>query len=253
MSAAYKITLAILRRLPLAKRIELIDAVVEHLPEAAYGRLVAAGFAPRAIIDIGAYRGEWAKSVRQFFPFTPILMIEAQAEEEPSLKAMARELKRAQFRIALLASNDDQSIPFNVMATGSSIFAERSDVPRTVRTIKSITLDSLLSDLSLFHQAPLFLKLDIQGAELEALRGATDTLERTEVVQLEAALTCYNEGAPQAAEVIAFMAERGFTLWDIASFVRPQRPYLSQVDFVFVRENSQLRRAVFNFGVKASY
>jgi hypothetical protein len=47
-------------------------------------------------------------------------------------------------------------------------------------------------------------------AELECLRGGEATLAMAEVVQLEVALLNYNEGAPLAAETIAFMDGHGF-------------------------------------------
>jgi hypothetical protein len=94
---------------------------------------------------------------------------------------------------------------------------------------------------------PLSLKLDIQGAELECLRGGDATLGKTEVVQLEVALLNCNETAPQAAEVITFMNSKDFAMFDIARFVRPNGINLVQIDIIFVRKTSNVRPDFFSF------
>ena len=106
------------------------------------------------------------------------------------------------------------------------------------------TLDDVLFESKTVVD-PLFLKPDIQGAELECLRGGGATLLKTEVVRL--ALLNYNEGAPQAAEVIAFVDTKGFALIDIAGFVRPDGINLVQIDIIFARKTSPLRTNCFSF------
>ena len=75
-----------LRAAPLQRRLGVLDAALEYLPDAAYQRLTSARFDPAGIIDIGAHRGEWARLVHKFFPHAPILMIEARKTEEAWLK-----------------------------------------------------------------------------------------------------------------------------------------------------------------------
>jgi len=220
-----------------------LNAALDYLPELAYRRLKESGFQPAAIIDIGAYRGDWTKLIRRFFPASHVLMIEAQEKQRDALLAISSRLATTSTVICLLASESDKEIPFTMMETGSSIFNENSDAPRHGRLMRTKTLDDVLP--SFFRQSPLFLKLDVQGAELEVLRGANETLKLAEVIQLETALTTYNEGAPQSAEVISFMSDLGFSIWDIVSFIRPQANYLSQVDLLFVRNDSSMRKNSF--------
>jgi len=235
----------VLERISPRRRGGILNAVLEYLPELAYRRLKESGFQPAAIIDIGAYRGDWTKLIRRFFPATPVLMIEAQEKQRDALLAISSPLTTTATVICLLASESGKEVRFTLMETGSSIFSEKSDAPRHTRLMRTKTLDEVTS--SIFRQSPLFLKLDVQGAEIEVLRGASETLKLAEVVQLETALTTYNEGAPQSEEVIAFMSEHGFSIWDIVSFVRPQPDYLSQIDLLFVRNDSLLRRGSFRF------
>lgn len=55
-----------------------------------------------------------------------------------------------------------------------------------------------------------FMRLDMQGYEIEALRGAEYTLKRTSAIQLEVSHVQLYQGAPIYAEVKDWMAGRGF-------------------------------------------
>ena len=102
------------------------------------------------------------------------------------------------------------------------------------------TLDSLFRDRSVRH--PLLVKLDVQGFELEVLRGGAQILDRAEVVILEAALLPYNKGAPLLSEVILFMEHAGFVVYDFCGQFRRQTDHaLFQTDVAFVKEGSDLR------------
>jgi hypothetical protein len=118
-------------------------------------------------------------------------------------------------------------------------------VPRAVTHLPIKSLDEIVNDTRL--KEPLFLKLDVQGAELEVLRGAKHTMSRAEAIQLEVALLHYNEGAPSAVDLIKFMDENDFAIFDVAGFIRPNGTDLVQIDLVFVRKTSKMRRDFFNY------
>ena len=238
----------IMRRLPLGSRLkrELLDVALLQLEEAAYTRLRDQGFFPKGIIDVGAHKGDWIRSVRHIFPNPPALSIEAREEQRASLSLTFSELPGVQFVIALLGSGPRSDVQFQVHGTGSSLFAERSNASRTTRQMEMRTLDDVVSADGRLR-APIFLKLDIQGAELEVLRGAEKTLLLSEIVQVEVALLNYNEGAPLAAEVVAFMDTKDFVIYDIAGFIRPTGADLVQIDILFARKDSRLRKDFFQF------
>jgi hypothetical protein len=86
-----------------------------------------------------------------------------------------------------------------------------------------------------------FIKLDVQGFELEVLKGASKTLESAEVVLMEVSLIEINKGAPLINEVMQFMVSRGFICYDICSIVRrPLDKALWQTDLIFVNKSSSL-------------
>jgi len=206
--------------------------------EAAYRRLVAKGWRPAGVIDVGAYQGDWTRMVRRIFPDVPVLMVEAQKAKAARLEALCSELGGGvALASAVLGSEAGKEVTFYEMETGSSYFPERSNAPRFAATYVTQTLD----DVAASFEGPLFLKIDVQGAELEVLAGGPRTLERSEVVQLEVPFVSYNEGAPTLLDVMRFMDERGFAPIDVSGFSRPNGIDLVQADFVFVRRTSPLR------------
>jgi FkbM family methyltransferase len=230
---------------------ELLDRALEHLSDVTYHRLRDMGFEPNGIIDIGAHVGDWTRSIKAVFPEVPVLMVEARESQRPHLEKACDELDDVSFVISLLGSEPKETVEFHVLDTGSSMFSERSNVPRSSERLAMHTLDEIAGAAARLA-SPLFLKLDVQGAELEILKGAADTLTMAEVVQLEVQLLHYNEGAPQAADVVAFMDRNGFALFDVAGFVRPNGTDLVQLDLIFARKDSSLRRDYFKYPVQAS-
>ena len=73
-----------------------------------------------------------------------------------------------------------------------------------------------------------FLKIDVQGAELDVLEGAVRTLARTAVVELEVEFVPLYEGQPLFAELDGFMRRNGFLLHRLVDVSgRPLRPFSS--------------------------
>jgi FkbM family methyltransferase len=199
------------------------------------------GFYPAAIIDVGAYQGEWSRMARRIYADAPIYMFEANAQKEPILSRVIAEIGRARYRIGLLGPRAAESVPFYLMETGSSVLPENTSLPRTTARLAMATLDQLLFAGEPIP-GPYFLKLDVQGFELEILRGAARVLEDTEAALLEVSLLEYNQGAPLLAEVVAFMQSRGLVVYDISGFFRRESDdTLYMVDLLFVRETSALR------------
>jgi hypothetical protein len=102
-----------------------------------------------------------------------------------------------------------------------------------------ITLEQYAQELIV---VPDFLKIDVQGYELEVLKGAEALLPSIEVVFTEVNHIEIYRGAPLAAEIIAWLGDRGYALHDICNFMpRPRDGALWQTDMIFVRASSRLR------------
>lgn len=211
--------------------------------EKAYRRLAQRGFAPAAIVDVGAYEGNWTRLAKRVFPDASVIMCEAQPGKREFLEAVCRDLPNVSYVSALMGAKAGEELEFSEMETGSSIYPENSNVARTTRTLPTRVLDDVAGEL----EGPCFLKIDVQGAELMVLEGAAQFLDKCDFVQLEVALLDYNKGAPTFLEVIEYMDARDFVPFDISGSSRPNGVDLVQVDLLFARRGSARRPSYFEF------
>jgi hypothetical protein len=108
------------------------------------------------------------------------------------------------------------------------------------REVPMVTIDDLCAQRNL--RGPYLLKVDVQGAELRVLSGARRVLEQTEAVILETALLGALLDGPEAWDVMDWMKQAGFVIYDLYEFqYRPLDGALCQIDVVFVKENGKFR------------
>jgi len=103
------------------------------------------------------------------------------------------------------------------------------------------TLDKIVEEN--FHgNPPDLLKIDVQGYELEVLKGAEKSLSQIQVLLLEVNLLDIHQNVPLLAEVVAWLNDRNWVAYDICGLIyRPLDRALWQADFIFLPRNSSLR------------
>jgi len=138
-----------------------------------------------------------------------------------------------------MGSTIAESVHFYKMETGSSIYSEQTNAKREVLSLGMKTLDSMTPQLN--SQDNVFLKLDVQGAEIDVLDGATNILDNTNFILLEASVLNYNKDAPLVGDIFKFLREKGFILFDICEQKRTQENLLMQVDLLFTKKKSPIR------------
>lgn len=198
------------------------------------------GFNPVTIVDVGAYEGNWTLLIKNLFPDSKVLMIEAQPEKDAILQSVKLRFPQdVIYDIAVLGAEDGKEIVFFELETGSSVLEENSEVPRLAHKRKLATLETVLDQNG--WKTVDFLKLDVQGYELEVLKGAERILPSIEVILLEVSFLQVNHGAPLLAEVVEFMQRHSFRAYEVCSFIRrPLDNALWQSDILFVNEKSDL-------------
>lgn len=218
--------------------------VMEYLLE----DLKARGFIPNAIIDVGANKGSWSKSTQFIFPEARFLLIEPQLEMEEPLHKICSQYPQMQYVLAGAGpENTEMVLTVWKDLLGSSLLPPTEEGLQNSgqqRTIPIVTIDSLLQQLQ--FPLPQLVKLDIQGFELEALKGASSLFGKTEVFILEVSLIPFDNhpDLPLLYDVVHFMQQRGYVTYDFAGFGR--RPFdgaLGQCDICFVKANGKLRHS----------
>jgi FkbM family methyltransferase len=198
-------------------------------------RLRSLGFNPAVIYDIGAYRGGWTRVAAQVFPAAQFVLFEANRDHAAELAAGGH-----RHVIAALAGEDGGARAFHVPragdVTGASLFVENTshyaESNLQVREVATARLDTLVAREKL--PPPDLIKIDVQGAELEVLAGASATLAGTSALIVEVSLVDYNKRAPLMAEVIAVLDRIGFRCADLCELHRTADRFVLQLDLLFV-------------------
>ncbi len=206
------------------------------------------GVAPRTVVDVGAAYGSFTRECAAIFPDARYLLIEPLAEYQSLLSELERSMPSAQY-ICAAASSRSGEIAINVHPdlVGSSLLREvetGTDVNGVPRNVRAVTVDSLIEETG--AKGPFFLKVDVQGAEIDVLQGAEALLKETEYVLLEVSFFKFFEGGPEFSDIVTCMKSWGFVVYDITALqYRPLDNALSQADVAFVKDIGTFRRAHF--------
>jgi FkbM family methyltransferase len=202
----------------------------------ALARLESLGFAPAVVYDIGAYRGGWTRLAAEVFPNAQFVLFEASRDHTADLAASGR-----RHLIAALGEADGGARAFHVPrqgdVTGASLYVENTahygEQNLQVREVATVRLDTLVARERL--PAPDLIKIDVQGAELEVLAGAAESLRAAAALIVEVSLVDYNKGGPLAAQVIAAIDRLGFKCADVCEVHRSARNFVLQLDLLCAR------------------
>jgi FkbM family methyltransferase len=204
-------------------------------------------FNPKLILDVGANNAGWSETVKDIFPNAKIVLAEPLAEFKPAIE---KYLEKNPSDLAVFKAIGSKTEIKEITVTtnyldASTFLYEKLDASSNYekREIDVITIDQLLKEHHL--AAPDIIKLDIQGYEMEALKGANSTFGKTEMYIIEVSLFPFiKEDRELIDDIIIFMKEKGYSIYDFAGFLR--RNYdgaLSQCDICFVKKDSFLRQS----------
>jgi FkbM family methyltransferase len=199
------------------------------------------GFNPETVVDVGVATD--TEELYRHFPQARYLFVEPLAEFEPNLQALCKKYNGNYMLAAAGAEDGELVINVTNDLGGTSKFktleAEAGDYVMTPRTVPQFTLDSMWEGFEL--AGPALLKVDVQGAELEVLKGASACLNNFEFIVLEIGLIEQYVGQPIFHDYLNFMAERGFVTYDIIHTGFAETGLLAQIDMVFTKKDGKYR------------
>jgi FkbM family methyltransferase len=194
-----------------------------------FKRMKEANLNFKHIVDIGCYRGMWTELAKQSYPDAQYYLIDANDKFKTDLEKLGYfyceiiSEKGGKRKFHYSESSEDQ--------TGSSLYEENSNVP-----FKSeIKNTKKLSEVLPKNMDIDFIKMDVQGAELEIIEGSLDLFMKTKFIQLECPVHPNNKEAPLFEHYINYMANCNFKVFDINSIFYNGK--LMAVDFIFVNKN----------------
>lgn len=178
-------------------------------------KLRESGKSPKVIYDIGACVLHWTREARLVWPEAEFYAFEAMPESADIFKTF-----NVPYYIGVLSSSNGKELEFyqNTQYPGGNSYYPEHNTPNNVfyneqlkkKKVVSITLDAAVG-ISNFPY-PDLIKMDVQGAELDILRGASRCLQTCEDLILELQVVEYNQGAPLKDDVISYLYSIGFQL-----------------------------------------
>lgn len=164
---------------------------------------------PKVIYDIGSCVLHWSRHAKEVWPDSKIYHMDANYDLKPLYDKL-----NLDYFLGVLSSESNKEVdfyydPYNL--GGNSYYKER-EAYSEIRSEKrpTVSLDDLMETYN--WEKPDLIKMDVQGAELDILKGATKALATCSDLILECQHADYNENAPKVQEVVEYLEKTGFKL-----------------------------------------
>jgi FkbM family methyltransferase len=192
------------------------------------------------VVDIGANRGQFALICRKIFPNARIDSFEPLDEPAARYRSVFREDDRANLHpfaigptegeaIIHVSKADDSSSLLPITHMQSTLFPGTEE--KGTRTIQVVPLDSQLHKSDIIK--PALLKIDVQGYELESLKGCQQLLNLFTYVYVECSFIELYNGQALAHEVIDYLHCHDFHLTGVYHTHYDRDGRAIQADFIF--------------------
>lgn len=140
--------------------------------------------------------------------------------------ALGAETKTVNFNVVANLVSSSVLFPSEI---NRAIHGERMDI-RQIAAVQQVRLDEVLGsncDVDL-------LKLDLQGYELEALKGCGGLLERIKIITTEIEFVTLYDGQPLFADIDSYLCSRGFRLLNLYELYTHPDGQLTAGDAVYL-------------------
>jgi FkbM family methyltransferase len=199
-------------------------------------RLLRCGVEIDTVVDVGVFHG--TKELMDAFPRVRHLLLEPLTSVTPQIECFYAHIPHELHNVACFDRDGEAwIIGRSIDGSGVETHSCVADAPVTPGTGDVVSCRSIrrarLDSLGLTLGERVLLKVDVDGVDLEVLRGAEGILGRVQVIIVEAPMT-------QLLDRANYLASRGFRLHDVIDLAYYHEA-LSQVDLVFVREELYAR------------
>lgn len=168
-------------------------------------------FTPNVCYDIGACVLHWTRHAKNAWQNSKVYVFDAFDLVEPLYK-----LNNLDYHIGVLSHTDNMEVKFyqnNILFGGNSYYREigsSGDVFKEDCYLikKTYSLDTVVENKNFL--LPDLIKMDVQGAELDVIKGANKCLEHATVLIAELQDVDYNLGAPKKDHVIEYLKTIGW-------------------------------------------
>lgn len=170
------------------------------------------------VIDVGANRGQFALECRLLLPAIPVVSFEPIPAAAAIFRKVHGDARTVELIETALGETDGTAIlHLSKSADSSSLLPIGERQSSLFRNTEEVgTLSVPLNRLDHFidrwtGRNRQLLKLDVQGFELNVLRGSIETLKSCQFVYAECSEIELYEGQSLRSEVVAFLNQQGFS------------------------------------------
>ncbi|MEP4053465.1 MAG: FkbM family methyltransferase [Litorimonas sp.] len=192
------------------------------------------GFPVEAVVDVGVLTCTTA--LMGAYPNVPHILVEPIEEFHPDIRRIYQNAG-IQYRLVKAAASDSDGmakLKTTSVRSGKDITHSRLTTEKgegdDFRIVPTITIETLIKEHTV--PKPFLLKIDVDGAELDVMRGALPAVSNCSVLCVEAGLRNFTERCNAALTL-------GFELFDIVDLCYYGERFV-QADFIFI--NSQMVR-----------
>jgi FkbM family methyltransferase len=195
------------------------------------------------VIDCGANVGQYALGLRNAGYRGRIISVEpgaepfesllAEAAPDPNWHCIRAAIYDKKSRVTLNVSEES---PCNTLLNPLGEASQTVPGITTVRSeeVDAVTLDSIASDCG-GESERIWIKLDVEGAELKALAGARQVLGKTVAVEAELGLVPIYSEEPLFYDVSKALYDAGFFLCNASGAYQDQAGTWIKIDGIFIR------------------
>ncbi|WP_293303690.1 FkbM family methyltransferase [Pedobacter sp. UBA5917] len=197
------------------------------------------------IIDAGANKGQFAIAANHFYPKAQIHSFEPLPEVFTVLQHNTSRLSViSTYNMALGNSNGTLEFYSNAYSHASSALhvsaLQKDMLPKTARSQQIEIPVQRLDDLhhKINFNAPVLLKMDVQGFEKEVLKGAANCLHQIDYLLFETSFVQMYDGEPLFDEMHDFVKKLGFELIAPVGFLQTEKLQILQMDLLYERRKA---------------
>jgi FkbM family methyltransferase len=201
-------------------------------------RLKALGLHPATVFDIGVAYG--TPDIYHEFRDAKYHLIDPVPQALPYMQRWATKLHASIHSIGLGEADSVMTIDVREEIDASTFFKDvgpGDDFHSVLVPVKRF--DSVFSAKEMLR--PCVLKIDVQGAELNVLKGVGELIKNIDLMIVETRLINTQVGTAHLFDVLDYLRSYGFTVYDVCGMSRrPLDNALTEIDVVFCPSDSFL-------------
>ena len=201
---------------------------------------------PETIIDIGSNKGQFILLMEELFPNKMVYSF------EPIIEMLNRQKKFFKYKkniiyynLALGSSISTKDLLITNRMDSSSflnITKEKNDSKKYLikekRNITISTLDHILIKEKMVH--PIFVKIDVQGYELNVLKGSSELLKKIDYLLIEVSKNEMYQNQPTEKIIIEYLKGLNFNIFKANDWLTIKNTNFNQRDILFYKINEKI-------------